>query len=200
MQAFVVDAYDSFVYIICQYLAELDVTVTVRRHDVVSPEDISALEPDLVVLGPGPGRPEDVGYVEIIRALSDRIPTLGICLGHQAVGIAFGATVSAAEHLMHGKASAMVHDGKGCFAGCEPGFRGGRYHSLIVDRESVTDELEVSATAADDGYVMGLRHRVLPIESVQFHPESVLTEGGLGLIENFIGAYVGRGRGAISRG
>ena len=192
MHAFVVDAYDSFVHIIVEYLGELGITVTVRRNDVVRPADITAIGPDLIVLGPGPGHPLASGYVDIIHTVSGRIPTLGICLGHQAIGLAFGASVRPADHLMHGKASSIRHDGRGCFVGHKEGFAGGRYHSLIVDSSTVGGALEVSATAADDDYVMGLRHRTLPIESLQFHPESILTEGGLALIENFITTHVPR--------
>lgn len=191
MRALVVDAYDSFVYIIVQYLETLGVEVEVRRNDKVTSDVVRELAPDFVVLGPGPGHPADAGYVEIIKSVSSEMPTLGICLGHQAIGLAYGAEVKRAEHLMHGKTSTVEHDSVGLFSGHQADFHATRYHSLIVDKTTIPSELKISAVAKDDGYVMGLRHHEHPVESVQFHPESILTERGLALFANFIATHVG---------
>lgn len=189
MKALVVDAYDSFVHIIFQYLLELDAGPVVVRSDATDPERVLAERPDLVVLGPGPGHPSVSGHVEIVQQLQGQVPLLGVCLGHQAIGMAYGATVSPAQHLMHGKTSRIVHDGEGALALQEPGFLGTRYHSLIVEEPTVPDELVVSARSEDDGYVMGLRHRTHAIESVQFHPESITTDSGLNVFRSFITRY-----------
>ncbi|BCG56871.1 anthranilate synthase component II [Paenibacillus sp. URB8-2] len=190
MRAIVIDAYDSFVYIICQYLMEAGVHVDVVRNDQLDLPQIEYFAPDLIVLGPGPGHPAEARYVELIHQYSARIPTLGVCLGHQAIGLAFGGEIVRAEHLMHGKTSQIYHDGKGCFSDVESPFRATRYHSLLVSKEGFPDCLEITAQSEDDGYVMGLRHKVYPIESIQFHPESVYTEHGLVLFQNFIRKYV----------
>jgi anthranilate synthase/aminodeoxychorismate synthase-like glutamine amidotransferase len=190
MRALVVDAYDSFVYIIYQYLLALDVTPRVVRNDRVRVEEIDAMAPDFILLGPGPGHPADAGYVDVIRRHGEHTPILGVCLGHQALGLAFGGRIGQAKHLMHGKISDIHHDGRGCFAGRPSPFRATRYHSLIVEQGSVPDCLEVTASSGDDRYIMGLRHRRWPLESVQFHPESVCTEGGLALLQNFLDTYV----------
>jgi anthranilate synthase component 2 len=188
MRAFVIDAYDSFVYVVAQYLRLLDVEVQVHRNDKIDYHDVLAAKPDLLMLGPGPGHPADAGYVEIVREVSKDIPTMGVCLGQQAIGLVFGAEVKRASHLMHGKTSVIEHDGKGCFVEYDEPFTATRYHSLIVD--DVPDELAVTARAKDDSYVMGLRHREWPIESVQFHPESISTQEGLKVFRGFVETYV----------
>ncbi|WP_379160214.1 anthranilate synthase component II [Paenibacillus sp. sgz5001063] len=190
MRALVVDAYDSFVYIICQYLMKAEVELEVVRNDQLRPGLVERMAPDFVVLGPGPGHPADACYVELIRQYGAYLPILGVCLGHQAIGLSFGGEVIGAKHLMHGKTSEIIHDGKGCFAGLHHPLRATRYHSLIVSQEGLPDCLEVTAESADDGYIMGLRHREFPIESVQFHPESVCTESGFQIFQNFIATYV----------
>ena len=173
MKLLMVDNYDSFTYNLVHLFEELGAEVIVRRNDAVAVDEVEALAPDRLVISPGPGRPDDAGIsVELIRSLGPRVPTLGVCLGHQAIVEAFGGDVGAARALLHGKASTVVHDGRGVFAGLPERFEAGRYHSLAATR--VPDELEVSARTAD-GEVMGVRHRELPIEGVQFHPESVLT-------------------------
>ena len=183
----VVDNYDSFVYNLVQELGELGAEPVVFRNDAVDVARIRASRPDAVVISPGPGRPEGSGVsLEAIRRLAGEIPILGVCLGHQCVGEAFGGEIVAAPHLMHGKTSEIRHDGRGLFAGLPNPFVATRYHSLVVRPESVPDVLEVSATSSD-GVVMGLRHRSLAVEGVQFHPESVLTASGPALLANFLG-------------
>ncbi len=182
----VVDNYDSFVYNLVQYLGELGADPIVRRHDAVSLDEAAELAPDAVLVSPGPGRPEDAGVsVEMIRWAAGRIPVLGVCLGHQCIGAAWGARVERAPQVMHGKTSQIHHDGTGLFSGLSSPLEATRYHSLIVEESSLPDELEVVATS-DDGLVMGLRHRDLDVEGVQFHPESILTEDGHGLLSNFL--------------
>lgn len=194
MKTLVVDAYDSFVYIIAQYLDCAGMNPVVHRNDRVTPEMVAQLAPDMILLGPGPGHPKDAGYVEIIRAFKGQIPIMGVCLGHQAIGLAFGARVIRAARLMHGKESRIHHDGRGCFRDCAPAFRAIRYHSLIVDREHFGTELRVSATSSGDGYVMGLRHPDYPIEGVQFHPESIGTDDGMNIFKAFHDTHVARHR------
>src|SRR5688572_18054172 len=168
-----IDNYDSFTYNLVHLFEELGAEVRVFRNDELGVEEAEALAPDRLVISPGPGRPADAGVsVELIRKLGPRVPTLGVCLGHQAIVEAFGGEVGRAKALLHGKASPVVHDGRGVFAGLPERFEAGRYHSLAASR--IPDELEVSART-EDGEVMGVRHRGLPIEGVQFHPESVLT-------------------------
>jgi anthranilate synthase component 2 len=168
-----VDNYDSFTYNLVHLFEELGAEVVVRRNDELGVDEAEALAPDRLVVSPGPGRPTDAGVsVELIRTIGPRVPTLGVCLGHQAIVEAFGGDIGQAKALLHGKASTVVHDGRGVFAGLPERFDAGRYHSLAAVR--VPDELEVSART-EDGEVMGVRHRELPIEGVQFHPESVLT-------------------------
>ncbi|MBG6106216.1 anthranilate synthase component II [Micromonospora vinacea] len=190
MKTIVVDAYDSFVYIIHQYLRSLGAQPLVLRSDEAGPDRIAAEAPDLLVLGPGPGHPVESGHVELVTTFAGRIPMFGVCLGHQAIGTAFGGTVRPAKHLMHGKTSRIMHDGRGCFAAQPQLFAATRYHSLIVEEDTVPDCLEISARAEDDGYVMGLRHRDLPIESVQFHPESICTASGLNVFRSFIDRHL----------
>ena len=182
----VVDNYDSFVYNLVQYLGELGAAPIVRRHDAVTLDEAAELAPDAVLVSPGPGRPEDAGVsVEMIRWAAGRIPVLGVCLGHQCIGVAWGARVERSPQVMHGKTSQIHHDGTGLFSGLSSPLEATRYHSLIVEESSLPDELEVVATS-DDGLVMGLRHRDLDVEGVQFHPESILTEDGHGLLSNFL--------------
>jgi len=182
----VVDNYDSFVYNLVQYLGELGADPIVRRHDAVTLDEAAKLAPDAVLVSPGPGRPEDAGIsVEMIRWAAGRIPVLGVCLGHQCIGAAWGARVERAPQVMHGKTSQIHHNGTGLFSGLSSPLKATRYHSLIVEESSLPDELEVVATS-DDGLVMGLRHRDLDVEGVQFHPESILTEDGHGLLSNFL--------------
>ena len=184
------DAYDSFVYIIYQYLRSLGADPVVVRSTETSADRLAADPPDLLVLGPGPGHPVESGHVELVEAFAGRIPLFGVCLGHQAIGTAFGAVVRPAKHLMHGKTSRIIHDGQGCFSAQPAMFPATRYHSLIVEEESVPAELEITARSEDDGYVMGLRHRTLPVESVQFHPESICTATGLNIFRSFVDLHL----------
>jgi len=184
----VVDNYDSFVYNLVQYLGELGAEPLVHRHDELSLAEIETLEPDAVLISPGPGRPEDAGLSnEVIRHFAGRRPVLGVCLGHQCIGQVYGGEVVRAPEIMHGKTSLIHHTGIGVFAGLPSPFEATRYHSLVVDRGSVPAELEITAWT-DDGTVMGLRHRQLavPVEGVQFHPESILTVSGHDLLRNFL--------------
>jgi anthranilate synthase component II len=185
----VIDNYDSFVYNLVQYLGELGAEPVVHRHDQVSMADLDALAPDAVLVSPGPGRPEDAGVSnEAIRAFGERgVPVLGVCLGHQSIGQLYGGDVVRAPRVMHGKTSTISHDGTGVFADLPNPITATRYHSLVVERASVPDTLVVSAES-EDGLVMGLRHVELPVEGVQFHPESILTESGHALLRNFLGA------------
>jgi anthranilate synthase component 2 len=185
MKALLIDAYDSFSHIIYQYLRMIDVDVDVVRSGDLSPADALEHESDFVLLGPGPGTPEDSGHVEMVVELAGKKPIMGVCLGLQSIAAAYGATVSPAVHQMHGKTSSIDHDGKGVFAGIAPGFTATRYHSLIVAEPTVPAELVVTARSRDDGYVMGLRHASELIEGVQFHPESILTADGIELFRNF---------------
>jgi len=184
MKVLMIDNYDSFTYNLVHLFEELGADVVVRRNDAVTVAEAEELAPDRLVVSPGPGRPEDSGVsVELVRALGPRVPTLGVCLGHQAIVEAFGGEVGPAKALLHGKASLVEHDGRGIYAGLPERFEAGRYHSLAATR--VPDDLEVSAWTPD-GQVMGVRHRELPVDGVQFHPESVLTPHGRTLISNFL--------------
>ena len=181
-----VDNYDSFTYNLYQYLGELGAEVRVMRNDEMTAREALDLRPERIVISPGPGTPDQAGLsLELIRRAAGRVPLLGVCLGHQALGQAFGGRVVRAPTLMHGKTSAIHHDGRTVFAGLPDPFIATRYHSLIVDRASVPDCLEVSAWTSD-GIVMGLRHRSMPLEGVQFHPESILTAAGKDLLQNFL--------------
>ncbi len=187
----VIDNYDSFVYNLVQELGELGADPVVFRNDTIDVDAIRSARPDAVLISPGPGRPEDGGVsLEAIGALAGEIPLLGVCLGHQCIGQVFGGVVVSAPHLMHGKTSEIHHDGQGIFSGLPNPFVATRYHSLIVRADSVPDELMVTATTTD-GVIMGLRHRELPVEGVQFHPESVLTASGPALLENFLNQLAG---------
>ena len=188
---FVLDYYDSFTYNLVQYLGELGAEVEVYRNDELTVEEVEALHPDRILLSPGPFTPGEAGIlVPLIRHMAGKTPILGVCLGHQAIGEAFGGQVVRAQHLMHGKTSPVEHDGQGIFASLKSPLTCTRYHSLIVAEDSLPAELIVTArTPAADGsrsVIMGLRHRTLNIEGVQFHPESVLTEGGHQMIRNFL--------------
>ena len=187
---FVLDNYDSFTYNLVQYLGELGAEVEVRRNDQVTIGEIDNLRPERIVISPGPCTPQDAGFsIELIRHFAGKLPLLGVCLGHQAIGAAFGGKVVRARTLMHGKTSQVEHDGKTIFQGLSSPMTATRYHSLIVAEEGLPSELAVSARTKDaDGspVIMGLRHRQFPIEGVQFHPESVLTNQGKRLIENFL--------------
>jgi anthranilate synthase/aminodeoxychorismate synthase-like glutamine amidotransferase len=188
---FVLDNYDSFTYNLVQYLGELGAEVEVHRNDELTVEEVEALRPERILLSPGPCTPSDAGIlVPLIRHMAGKVPIFGVCLGHQAIGEAFGGQVVRASQLMHGKTSTVTHDGKGIFAGLESPLTCTRYHSLIVAEESLPAELMVTASTSENGgtgsVIMGLRHRTLPIEGVQFHPESVLTEGGHQMIRNFL--------------
>jgi anthranilate synthase/aminodeoxychorismate synthase-like glutamine amidotransferase len=190
---FVLDNYDSFTYNLVQYLGELGAEVEVYRNDELTVGQVEALKPERILLSPGPCTPGEAGIlVPLIRHMAGKTPILGVCLGHQAIGEAFGGQVVRAEHLMHGKTSAVDHDGKGVFAGLPTPLTCTRYHSLIVAEDSLPGELEVTARTKENGgvgdgsVIMGVRHRTLPIEGVQFHPESVLTEGGHQMIRNFL--------------
>jgi anthranilate synthase/aminodeoxychorismate synthase-like glutamine amidotransferase len=183
----VIDNYDSFTYNLVQYLGELGATVVVRRNDEATLDELRTLGHARVVISPGPGRPEQAGVsLAVIKEFGARMPLLGVCLGHQAIGLAFGGEVIRAPLPVHGKTSTVEHDGKGVFAGMSPAFQAGRYHSLIVGEASLPADLEVAARTRDEGLVMGVRHRTLPIHGVQFHPESVLTEEGRRLLRNFL--------------
>jgi anthranilate synthase/aminodeoxychorismate synthase-like glutamine amidotransferase len=181
-----VDNYDSFTYNLYQYLGELGVDAAVVRNDQITVEQALARRPSAIVISPGPGTPDQAGItLDLIRAAAGRVAVLGVCLGHQALGQAFGGSVVRAPRLMHGKVSAVHHDGRTIFAGLPVPFTATRYHSLVVAREGMPACLEVSAWT-DDGVVMGLRHRELPLEGVQFHPESILTSAGKQLLQNFL--------------
>lgn len=188
---FVLDNYDSFTYNLVQYMGEMGAEMTIRRNDEISVEEVAALGPERILLSPGPCTPQEAGIsIELIQHFADKVPILGVCLGHQAIGAAFGGKVVRAPRLMHGKTSSVEHDRRTIFAGIESPMICTRYHSLIVEEEGLPKELEVSArTVSPEGesIIMGLRHRRFPVEGVQFHPESVLTTDGKRLIQNFLG-------------
>ena len=181
-----IDNYDSFTYNLVQYFGELECEVSVFRNDAIGLDEIAAMAPDRIVISPGPCTPNEAGIsLDLIREFAPRIPILGVCLGHQAIGQAFGGQVVRPRVPMHGKVSTVFHDGKGVFAGLPNPVEATRYHSLVIDRRSVPDCLEVSAKTWDDE-IMGLRHRDFPCEGVQFHPESILTPQGKDLLRNFL--------------
>jgi len=182
----VIDNYDSFTYNLVQYLGELGEEVVVRRNDEIDLDGIAALKPDHILISPGPCTPNEAGVsLAVIDRFKGEIPILGVCLGHQAIGQAFGGDVVRAERLMHGKTSPIEHDGRTMFEGLPNPFTATRYHSLIVKRETLPEDLEISAQTAE-GEIMGLRHKKYPIEGVQFHPESIITEHGLRMLRNFL--------------
>ena len=184
----VLDNYDSFTYNLVQYLGELGADLVVRRNDAITVDEVGALEPDAIVISPGPCAPSQAGIsVPLIQRWGSSIPTLGVCLGHQAIGEAYGGKVVRASRVMHGKCSNVEHDGTGLFEGLPSPLPVMRYHSLIVERESLPDELEVVAVAADDpNEIHAVRHRTHPVWGVQFHPESILTTGGKSMLSNFL--------------
>jgi anthranilate synthase component 2 len=186
MRVFLVDNYDSFTYNLAQFLGELGADVEVARNDAFTLEQLEADPPDAILISPGPGTPAHAGLSnDVIAAFAGRIPLLGVCLGHQCIGAHYGAAVVRAPELLHGKTSRIDHDGAGVFAGLPQGFVATRYHSLVVDADTVPDDLAVTARS-ESGLVMGLRHRTLPVEGVQFHPESILTVAGRDLLANFL--------------
>ncbi len=182
----VIDNYDSFTYNLVQYFGELGADLLVKRNDEITLEEIEALKPERICISPGPATPKEAGIsCEVIRRFGPRLPLLGVCLGHQAIGDVYGGDVVRAGRLMHGKTSPILHDGKGVFAGIPSPFEATRYHSLLVKRETFPSVLEISAETAE-GEIMGLRHREYPIHGVQFHPESILTLEGKKLLQNFL--------------
>jgi anthranilate synthase/aminodeoxychorismate synthase-like glutamine amidotransferase len=187
---FVLDNYDSFTYNLVQYMGEMGAEMTIRRNDEISVEEVEALQPERILLSPGPCTPQEAGIsIELIQHFADKVPILGVCLGHQAIGAAFGGNVIRAPRLMHGKTSSVIHDRRTIFEGIDSPMTCTRYHSLIVEADGLPTELEVSArTVTPDGesIIMGLRHRRFQVEGVQFHPESVLTVDGKRLIQNFL--------------
>ncbi len=192
MRVLIVDNYDSFVYNLAQYVGGRVDQVVVKRNDEISVDKVRELKPDKIILSPGPGTPSNSRYfgscTSIIRSLGSDVPTLGVCLGRQGIVHAFGGRIVRARNLRHGKTSLIKHDGKGIFQGIQNPFDATRYHSLVAERRSLPDVLKVTAESLDDHEIMGVRHRELPIEGVQFHPESILTAPGHRLIENFLEA------------
>ena len=181
----IIDNYDSFVYILAQYLGELGLNPIVLRNDKLTTDGVSDLDPDTILISPGPGTPDDSGIsMELIEEFKEKIPIFGVCLGLQCIGEFFGGNVIRAPAVMHGKTSLIKHDGKGVFKSLPNPFEATRYHSLIVDRDTLPDDLEVTAET-NEGLIMGLRHKIFPVEGVQFHPESILTNVGYSLLENF---------------
>jgi anthranilate synthase/aminodeoxychorismate synthase-like glutamine amidotransferase len=182
----VIDNYDSFTFNLVQYLGSMGHELKVFRNDAITLDEIARLDPERILISPGPGRPENSGIIiPVIEKFSGKIPILGVCLGHQAIGAAFGGDVVSAPQIMHGKTSEIFHDGRTIFKNLPSPFRATRYHSLVVSPATLPDCLEVSAKTAD-GIIMGLRHRELPVEGVQFHPESILTDMGMSLLSNFV--------------
>lgn len=182
-----IDNYDSFTYNLVQYFGELKADIEVYRNDALTVSQLAALKPKKIVISPGPGRPEDAGIsVEIIKKLSGKIPILGVCLGHQGIGYAFGGKIINAKKLMHGKTSAIEHTSKNIFKGLPLPFEATRYHSLVIDRKQLPDCLEVTAWTRDDREIMGIAHKTLPVWGVQFHPESILTKEGKNILANFL--------------
>lgn len=186
MKVLIIDNIDSFVYNLYQYVGEQGMDVTVKRHHITTAE-VEEIAADKIIVSPGPGIPENAGNsIQIIREFGKEIPVLGVCLGHQAIGVAFGAKVGRASVIMHGKTSEIAHDDKTIYRGIENPLTATRYHSLAVHKEGLPGELEISATSLSDGIIMGIRHKKYPIEGVQFHPESILTSDGKQIIKNFL--------------
>jgi anthranilate synthase/aminodeoxychorismate synthase-like glutamine amidotransferase len=186
-----IDNYDSFTYNLYQYLGELGAEVEVVRNDAVSVEDIETMAPERIIISPGPGNPNDAGISkDVIRRFADRTPILGVCLGHQCIGEVYGGVVEGAGEILHGKVSKVTHDGRGVFAGIASPLEATRYHSLAIREDSMPDVLEVSARS-EHGIIMGVRHRELPLEGVQFHPESILTPDGHQILRNFLAMKAG---------
>ena len=190
MKVLILDNYDSFVYNLAQYVGEIADEVIVKRNDELNLATVQKLGPDKIIISPGPGTPADSRYfgvcTEVLRKVSTHTPTLGVCLGHQGIVHAFGGKIVKAKRVRHGKTSPIKHDGKGIFRGIENPFEATRYHSLVAHRRTLSAVLEVSARSEDDQEIMGVRHRIFPIEGVQFHPESILTLHGHRIIENFL--------------
>jgi len=182
----VIDNYDSFTYNLVQYVGSLGAEVVVKRNDQTTIDELEGYQPDRVIISPGPGYPDEAGLsMDVIHHFKDKCPVLGVCLGHQSIGQVFGGKVVPAGELIHGKESAITHDGKTVFKDVPNPFLGGRYHSLVVDRENLPDCLEITAEI-DNGLIMGLRHKEFSVEGLQFHPESILTEHGLKIVNNFL--------------
>ena len=190
MKVLILDNYDSFVYNLVQYVGETADKVLVKRNDEIDVQEVKKLSPDRIIISPGPGTPSNTRYfgtcTAILREVSNKIPTMGVCLGHQGIVHAFGGKIVRARRLRHGKTSPIRHDSKGVLRGIKSPFAATRYHSLVAERKSLPKSLEVTAQSIDDNEIMGVRHRELPIEGVQFHPESILTVPGLRIIENFL--------------
>ncbi len=187
MKVLVIDNYDSFVYNLVQYFGRFPVEIEVYRNDKISVSDISRMEPDAIVISPGPCTPKEAGIsVDVVKTFYKDIPILGVCLGHQSIGYAFGARIIRAKKLMHGKASLIRHDGRFLFENLKNPFSAIRYHSLVIERDTLSDDFIITAESEDDNEIMGIRHKEYPLFGVQFHPESVLTEEGLKLVENFL--------------
>lgn len=186
MKILVIDNYDSFTYNLVQLIGNFVDDIVVKRNDEISLNDINEINPDKIVISPGPGRPEESGItINVIKKLGKAIPILGVCLGHQAIAISFGGKVINAPYLMHGKSSEIIHDEKSIYKNIPQNFSAGRYHSLIVENESLPNDLEISSTT-NDGIIMGIRHKEFPIEGIQFHPESIMTIEGKNIIKNWI--------------
>ena len=186
MKILVIDNYDSFTFNLVQLVGKFTSDITVKRNDEISLSEVKQMNPDKIIISPGPGRPEDSKIsLEIIKEIGKSKPVLGVCLGHQGIGICFGAKITNAPVLMHGKTSQVIHDGKTIFQGVPQNFIAGRYHSLIIDRDSLNSGLEVTSETADK-IIMGIRHKKYPIEGIQFHPESILTSQGVNLIKNWL--------------
>jgi anthranilate synthase component II len=182
-----IDNYDSFTYNLVQYFGELKADMKVVRNDDLTLDDVKRMKPSKIVISPGPGRPEDAGIsVDVIKEMGQKTPVLGVCLGHQGIGYAFGGKIINAKKLMHGKTSKIEHDGREIFKGLSHPFEATRYHSLVIDRKALPDCLEVTAWTTDDKEIMGIRHKTLPIWGVQFHPESILTTQGKNILANFL--------------
>jgi anthranilate synthase component 2 len=190
MKVLIIDNYDSFVYNIAQYVGELGTKPIVYRNDQITVRKAARLNPDRIIISPGPGTPEEPKYFgvcpQILKSVSQKIPTLGICLGHQGIVWAFGGRIVRAKRVMHGKTSIIKHDGEGVFRGIKNPFQAARYHSLVVDGSTLPECFKITAVSLDDGEIMGVRHKLYPIESVQFHPESILTEQGKDILKNFL--------------